>query len=135
MTDIEKVNEFLTQAKTFYLATVEGDHPKCRPLGFHMVSGGRLYFGVGEFKEVYRQMQENPKVELCATCGGEFLRYYGRAVFETDHTLARQIVAASPFLQGIYNEETGRQLGVFHLENATAEFRGMLEIKESLHFA
>ena len=38
-----------------------------------MLSGNRLYFGVGEFKEVYRQMRANPRVEICAAAGGGFL--------------------------------------------------------------
>ncbi len=79
MNPLEKINEALTQAKTFYLATVEGDQPKCRPVAFHLLLGGKLYFGVGDFKDVYRQMQQNPKVELCALTESGFLRYTGRA--------------------------------------------------------
>ena len=90
MNSIEKVNEFLTQAVTFYLTTVDGNRPKCRPIGFHMVNGDKLYFGVGEFKEVYKQMQINPNVEVCAAAGKEFLRYYGKAVFETDYSIAEK---------------------------------------------
>ena len=131
MTPLEKVNDFLTQAGTFYLTTVDRDRPKCRPVAFHMAAGGHLYFAVGDFKEVYRQMRENPHVEFCATVGGEFLRYFGRAVFETDGTTAEQIPAASPAMQKIYNETTGYRLAVFHLVHATAEFRSMLGVKES----
>lgn len=134
MKDIEKVNDFLTQAGTFYLATTDKEKPKCRPVGFHMVQGDRLYFGVGDFKEVYKQMQQNPNVEFCATVGAEFLRYYGKAVFEADDTIAQKVLANAPELQKIYNEQTGYKLGIFHLEDATAEFRSMLGIKESIHF-
>lgn len=134
MKDIEKVNDFLTQAGTFYLTTISGDKPKCRPVGFHMVNGDKLYFGVGDFKDVYQQMQENPNVEFCATIGKDFMRYYGRAVFETDDTIAENVLAKAPALRNIYNEETGYKLGIFHLEKATAEFRGMLRIKESMQF-
>lgn len=60
MRPIEQVNDFLTQSGTFYLTTVDGDRPKCRPVAFHMLSGEHIYFGVGDFKEVYRQMRQNP---------------------------------------------------------------------------
>lgn len=93
MNEIEKVNDFLGQAQTFYLTTVDGDRPKCRPVAFHMISGDRVYFGIGDFKEVYKQMQK------------------------------------------IYNEQTGYKLEIFHLEDATAEFRGMLGINETYSFA
>ena len=135
MNPIEKVNDFLTQAETFYLTTVDGDRPKCRPVASHMLAGDRLYFGIGDFKEVYRQMQENSHVEFCAAVGKGFLRYYGDAVFEQDYTIAEQVLAAAPAMQKIYNETTGyRRLAIFHLEHATAEFRGMMGVQESYTF-
>lgn len=135
MKSIEKVNDFLTQAGTFYLTTTDGDKPKCRPVGFHMVNGNTLYFGVGDFKEVYKQMQKNPHVEFCATVGKEFLRYYGKAVFEANDSIAEKVLANAPSLQKVYNEQTGYKLGIFHLENATAEFRTMSGIKEAIQFS
>ena len=79
MTNIEKVNEILTKAEVFYLATVNGDKPKVRPLGFHLLFEDKIYFGVGTFKEVYKQMEANPNVEIAAWDGEHFLRYYGTA--------------------------------------------------------
>ena len=134
MNPIEKVNDFLTQAETFYLTTFDGDRPKCRPVASHMLAGERLYFGIGDFKEVYRQMQENPHVEFCAAVGKGFLRYYGDAVFEQDYTIAEQVLAAAPAMQKINNETTGYRLAIFHLEHATAEFRSMMGVQESYTF-
>lgn len=125
MTAIQKIDEFLSRAQTFYLATENGDKPKCRPLGFHMVLDGKLYFAVGDFKEVYKQMLKNPNVEICATVEGDFLRYYGTAVFEKDYSVAEKALEASPFMKEIYNEKTGKKLAVFHLEKAVAEFRAI----------
>lgn len=134
MEAIQHVNDFLTQANTFYLTTVDGNQPKCRPVAFHMLCGEQLYFGVGDFKEVYKQMQKNPNVEFCATVGTDFLRYYGKAVFEKSYHIAEKVLAAAPAMQKIYNEKTGYKLAIFHLENATAEFRNMLGIKKSYTF-
>lgn len=134
MDNLAKVNDFLAQAGTFYLTTTDGDKPKCRPVGFHMLEGERIYFGVGEFKDVFKQMKANPNVEFCAAVGNAFLRYYGKAVFEDDYTIANKVLANAPALQKIYNDETGYKLGIFHLENATAEFRNMLEVKERYNF-
>ena len=66
MSDIQKVDEFITEAGVFFLASVDGDQAKCRPLGFHMLIDDKIYFGVGTFKEVWKQMQENPKIEIVA---------------------------------------------------------------------
>ncbi len=135
MNPIEKVNDFLTQAETFYLTTFDGDRPKCRPVASHMLAGERLYFGVGDLEEVYRQMQEIRMWNSAAAVGKGFLRYYGDAVFEQDYTIAEQVLAAAPAMQKIYNETTGYlRLAIFHLEHATAEFRSMMGVQESYTF-
>ena len=131
----ERIDEFLNEAKVFFLATVDGDKPKNRPLGFHILKDGKIYFGVGDFKEVYKQMRKNPYVEIVALVETDFLRCYGKAVFEEDYTLGQSIVAGNEFLQGIYNDETGFKLGIFHLEEATAEIRDITgKINESYEF-
>lgn len=134
MKPLEQVDEFLTRAGTFYLTTVEGDRPRCRPIGFHLLEGDRLYFGVGDFKAVYRQMRENPHVELCAVVGKEFPRYHGEAIFETDDAIVQRALDAMPAMRELYNEKTGYHLAIFHLEHATAEFRNMLGAQEAYSF-
>ena len=132
---LERIDEFLNEAKVFFLATVDGDKPKNRPLGFHLLKDDKLYFGVGDFKEVYKQMCENPYVEIVALVETDFLRYYGKAVFENDYALGESIVSGNEFLQGIYNDETGYKLAIFHLEEATAEIRDITgKINESYEF-
>ena len=131
----DRIDEFLNEAKVFFLATVDGDKPKNRPLGFHLLKDGKLYFGVGDFKDVYKQMVENPYVEIVALVETDFLRYYGKAVFEDDYSFGESIVAGNEFLQTIYNDETGYKLAIFHLEEATAEIRDITgKINESYEF-
>lgn len=56
MTNVEKVNDFLNRAGVWFFLTTDGDQPKGRPFGFHLLKDGTLYFGTGTFKQVYRQM-------------------------------------------------------------------------------
>ena len=81
---IETVENFLKEVPTFYLTTISDNRPKCRPIGFHMLQNGKIYFGVGTFKDVYKQLEKNPYAEICACKGGRFLRYYGKAVFDVE---------------------------------------------------
>ena len=116
-----KVNDFLTEAGLFFLATVDGDQPKLRPLGLHFEMDDKVLFGIGDFKDVYKQLQANPKTEIVACKpDGHWLRYTGKAVFETDPKYAAQALEIMPNLKNIYNEETGNKMMVFHLEQATA---------------
>src|SRR5690554_2360805 len=131
MNKLEKISNFLTETGVFFLATVDGDQPKCRPLGVHVLRDDRLYFAVGDFKDVYKQLCRNPKTEIVAVKGEDWLRLYGEAVFEEDDAIAREFLEKIPFLKEIYNEKTGYKLAIFHLEKATAEFRSMLTITES----
>ena len=118
---MSKINDYLTETGVFFLATVDGDQPRLRPLGMHMEMDGKVLFGVGDFKDVYRQMVANPKVEIVACKpDGHWMRYTGRAVFETDPKYAEAALDAMPDLKNIYNEETGNKMMVFHLEDAKA---------------
>ena len=55
--------------------------------------------------------------------------------FSTIRTIAKQVLAGAPEMQKIYNEKTGYQLAIFHLEHAVAEFRNMLGVDEAYPFA
>ena len=118
---MSKVNDFLNETGVFFLATVDGDQPKVRPIGFHMEVDGKEMFGVGDFKDVYKQLLANPKCEIVAAKqDGHWMRYTGKAVFEADEKYAEMALDAMPDLRGIYNEETGNKMMVFHLEDVTA---------------
>lgn len=124
---MSKLNDFLTEAGVFFLATADGDQPKLRPLGAHFELDGRVMFGVGDFKEVYRQLVANPKTEIVAAkADGNWLRYTGKAVFETDPKYAEAALSAMPNLKAVYNEETGYKMMMFHLEDAEARIIPMM---------
>ena len=40
---MERVVQFLKEAETYYLATVEGDQPRVRPFGTAHIFEGKLY--------------------------------------------------------------------------------------------
>ena len=130
MTNIEKVNEFLNKAKTFMFLTTDGDQPKGRPFGFHMLEGDKLYFGCGTFKKVFKQLSANPKVEILAVNDGEFLRYDGTVKIVHDNkVLLEKVRAAMPQIMALY-DKNGWEMGLFYLENGHAEIRGILDLKE-----
>ena len=129
---VSKVDDFLTRAKVFTLSTVDGGRPRARPLGLHMVIDGSIVFGVGDFKNVYRQLIADPEVEITACIGGEWLRLHGRAVPLHDPAVSEKALDMVPPLRNIYNEESGRRLEMFRLEDAVAEFIDMMTVKESL---
>jgi uncharacterized pyridoxamine 5'-phosphate oxidase family protein len=126
-----KIDELLTASKAFFLATVDGDQPKLRPLGAHHVVDGVLWFGVGEFKNVYRQLAANPKCEFVALRpnNGGWLRYTGRAVFAEGaerEALEELFLESMPALRGIYDKQPGHRMMCFRLADARAELIPMM---------
>ena len=115
----------IAKAKTLFMATVDGDQPKNRPISGHFIDGERVIFGIGGFKEVYRQLAANPKLEFVGLYDGvKWLRLTGRAVFDDGaerEAHQEKMLETLPFLRKIYNPETGNKLMTFHLEDATAE--------------
>ena len=128
MTNIEKVNKFLDDAKTFYFLTTDGEQPKGRPFGFHMLDGDKLYFGCGTFKNVFSQLTKNPKVEILAVSGKEFMRYDG-VVKIVNEALLEKVRAALPQIMSRF-DQNGLEMWMFYLENGHAEIRGMMDLKE-----
>ena len=100
---MERVVQFLKEAETYYLATVEGDQPRVRPFGTAHIFEGKLYIQTGKVKDVSKQIHANPKVEICAYKNGEWLRVAGELV-EDDRREARQsMLDAYPSLQKMYS--------------------------------
>ena len=129
MTNAAKVSEYLDKAQVFYFLTTDGDQPKGRPFGFHMLDGDKLYFGCGTFKNVFKQLTVNPKVEVLAVNGSEFMRYDGIVRVVKDDELLAKVRTAMPQIMNLY-DKNGWEMGLFYLENGHAEIRGLFEVKE-----
>ena len=119
---MSKLHEFLNEAGVFYLATEDGPQAKVRPLGAHVEMDGKEYFTVGDFKPVYRQMVENPLVEIVAYTANDrkWLRFTGKAVFEDNDAVREKVFEDLPHLREAYSEESGRKMMIFRLTDAKA---------------
>ena len=121
--DVNKLHEFLDKAGYFFIATTEGNQPRLRPFGAHYPKDGKEYFTVGDKKAVYRQMIENPLVEIVALTPNDmrWLRFTGKAVFEDDDALREEIFEANPSLRNEYPSDSEQKMALFRLEDATAK--------------
>ena len=130
---MERVVKFLKDCGTYYLATVEGDQPRVRPFGTVNVFEGKIYIQTGKVKEVSKQLHINPKAEICAYKGTEWVRIAGELI-EDDRREARvAMLEAYPSLQGMYNADDGNT-EVFYLKDATATFCSFTKAPETVTF-
>ena len=119
---MKTVINFLAQSQQQYLATVGTDKkPKVRPFQFMLEDAGKLYFCTSNKKTVFKEMQEYPNVELCAS--GEnysWLRLSGRVRFSDDLGMKAKIQEASPLVKSIYQTSDNPDFVIFYLEEAVA---------------
>lgn len=116
---MERVYDFLKKAGTYYLATVDGDQPRVRPFGTIKLYEGKLYFQTGLVKDCAKQILANPKVELCAFNGGEWIRVAGKAVLDERIEAQQAMLDDYPALQAMYKAGDGNT-AVFALTEGTA---------------
>lgn len=130
---MESVYNFLKEAGTYYLATVEGDQPRVRPFGTILLYEGRLYIQTGKSKKVSRQLAANPKAEICAYKDGEWLRVSGTLVEDDRREVKTAMLDEYPNLRGAYSEDDGNTQ-VWYLERATATFCSFTREPETTTF-
>lgn len=117
---MEKALEFLKTNKDVAFATVEDGKPKIRIFQIMKQDAHTLYFVTSPRKEVYRQLQKNPNIEILAMKDNVSVRIAGQAVFDVDDKTAQEIYAATPVLPRLYNKYT--DLVYFRLPIATLDY-------------
>jgi pyridoxamine 5'-phosphate oxidase len=141
MADIKSCIRFTNENTLCFLATVEGNQPRVRALGFWFADETGFYFQVGGMKSVYKQLQNNPNVEACyykhENPTGTMLRISGKVEFVEDRNLKERLLRDRPFLKefGLTMESSG--LGIFRIAHGEAHFWTMqdnMKPKEIVHF-
>ena len=112
---MNKVVEFLNANPVQYLATVGRDgKAKCRPFMFAGELDGKLWFCTNNTKDVYKDMRENPEIEISVSS-------------PENNMAAKEMCIQNPIVKGQYGESTNPIFEVFYLDNAhgvIADFSG-----------
>ncbi|HEX7714718.1 MAG TPA: pyridoxamine 5'-phosphate oxidase family protein [Bacillota bacterium] len=116
---MKQVYDFLKKCRTYYIATIDGDQPRVRPFGTIVLYEDKLYIQTGKVKNVSQQMQANPKIEICAVDGGEWIRVAATAIRDDRVQAKQHMLEAYPELQGMYKADDNNT-EVLYLKDATA---------------
>lgn len=117
---MKRVYDFLNEAETYYLATVEGDQPRVRPFGTVNVFEDKLYIQTGKGKAVAKQINANPKVEVCAMKGDEWIRVEGTLVLDDRVEAQESMLDDYPSLRKMYTTGPDGNTAVYYFKDATA---------------
>lgn len=77
---MNKIVEELKKCKVFYIATIDGDKPRVRPFSSVIEYEGKPYLCTNNTKDVWKQLEKNPNVEICGMANGNWIRVSGRLV-------------------------------------------------------
>ena len=138
---MKKCIEFANENPVCYLASVEGDQPRVRALGFWFADETGFYFQIGAIKELYGQLQKNPKTEVCIYKHegmiGTMLRISGAIEFVDDIKLKEKVLVDRPFLKSFGLTAQSPDLIIFRIAHGKAHFWTMennLNPKEIIEF-
>jgi uncharacterized pyridoxamine 5'-phosphate oxidase family protein len=126
--DISECTRFAMENPLTYIATVEGNQPRVRPFAMWFADKSGFYYHTGIPKKVWRQLQENPGVELCfyspnAPGAGKMLRVSGTVEFLKDAVLQERLFRDRPWLKAIIREDqVDAHLAIFRIAHGEARF-------------
>lgn len=128
-----KAQQFLKDAGTYYLATVDQDQPHVRPFGTAEIFEGRLYIQTGKVKNVYKQLIANPKAEICAFKDGKWIRIVCELIPDERIEAKKDMLDKNESLRSMYNEADDNTI-VFYMRNATATISSFTSDPETFTF-
>ena len=108
MSYMSKTLEFIKAANVFYVATVEGNQPRVRPFGAISEYNGKLYICTNNQKEVFKQLEASPKLEICALSPDfKWLRLAATGIKETDIEAKKKMLQDNLSLNDMYKLDDG----------------------------
>jgi len=118
----EEIFEFIRKNPVFALATTEDNKPHVRNMMLYRADENGIIFNTGENKDVHRQLQANPQVELCFYSPDQQLqiRIEGTVEVLEDIELKKQVVEDFPFLKEWVDRKGYEVLIVYCLKNGKA---------------
>ena len=132
---MKEIYEFLKECGTYFLATCEGDQPRVRAFGTINIFEDKLYIQTGKSKNVSKQIESNPKVEICGLLKDEskWIRVTG-VLKRDDRVIAKKSMLDSyPNLRGMYDENDDNT-EVLYFEKGTATISSFTEEPKTIEF-
>ncbi len=130
---MKEVYEFLKEAGTFYIATIDGDKPRVRPFGVVNIFEDKLYIQTGKRKNVSKQIEINNNVEICTFLNGKWIRLEGKLISDDRIEAKKSMLDANPSLRSMYNENDDNT-EVLYFEDATATIYSFTEEPKVIKF-
>lgn len=117
---IQKALDFLKSHIEVAFATCEGGRSHIRVFQIMKQEGTTLYFATSPEKQVYKQLHDNPYIEIMSSGDNAFVKCSGRADFDVNDTTARWIYDHNSVLPRLYTAYD--KLAYFKMEIAQLDY-------------
>lgn len=128
---MKKVINYLKENQVFHIATMDGDQPRVRPFGAVAEFEGKLYIITNNQKNCFKQMIDNPKIEISAMGkDNTWIRVEAKVVLDSRMEARSHMLEEYEMLKSMYSVDDGK-MEVLYLEDATAtiySFSGQPEL-------
>jgi len=119
---MEEVVSYLHKSLVQYFATLGLDgKPKVRPFHFMFEEDGKLWFCTSNTKEVYKELQKYPYIEISTMAEKmSWLRLAGKVKFSDSRAAKEKVFEVSQMVKEIYKSADNPIFEVFYLEEVSA---------------
>jgi pyridoxamine 5'-phosphate oxidase len=118
--DKKEILAFITANPVGFLATVEGNKPHVRAMGTYQADENGIIFSMQSVKDVFKQLVNNPEIEVCYWANNIQIRVNGKVQPITDMTLKKEIVEKRPFYKPGVEKDGWDYVGAFILKHGKA---------------
>lgn len=130
---MKEVQEFLKECGVYYLATIDGDKPRVRPFGTAEIYNNHFYIQTGKKKDVYKQIEKNSNVEICAFKDGRWIRIEGNLISDDTLEAKKNMLDKNPDLRSMYDENDDNTI-VLYFEKGKATISSFTEPPRVIEF-
>lgn len=100
---LQNALDFLREHKDVAFATCDGNLPKVRVFQIMKQEGTTLWFATSAKKDVYKELQRNPNVELLSWAENVSVRCVGKVIFDVEDEIKRWVYDNNPVLSRLYD--------------------------------
>lgn len=99
---MENILAFIKEQKITYLATIDGDQARVRPMNGLSEIDGKLTWCTNNQKDMFKQIVTNPKAEVCMFGAGKTVRISGRCEPTKDEAIKAKYLELQPAVAKLY---------------------------------
>ena len=119
----KEMYQLMNENPVMHLATMDGDQPRVRGMLLFRADEDGIIFHTASTKDVFAQIQKNPKAEMCFQGRDVQLRVTGTLELVEDEALREEIFnhPTRKFLQAWKEQGIDGMLQVFRMRHGSAE--------------